>query len=475
MQTLYDNRSYRRSFDLAMKALELTKDDQERITLWCLVANSYLNLLDPPENEKLDETYANIFKTAFSAALCVEDVWEIRDSLWTAFNIWEADGYKKTLDFVCDNPVPDNLDLYTELPVNYAGQKVGLVLGYDKTHPFEKAFMAANNLSQDEYDERYERRNSQKMTKETRVLMEIDAAAKIFSKTKERVIKESRGDLDHVIDLVNYAVKALVTASNLSTLYIDDCSKETQYKGHNLRVEINRYLLETLVYPNGQEMSLYQNNRQILLDWVQESYDTLTKLDPEFIPPELPSGDTIYYKPPTQEKALPKIERKIDVENPEISEALLLLDGVKDEDLESFVDRSNNVLLLEAYLMAASDKDNVRTDDVRAYLMSEASSPKKTSVPTTQSSGGCYVATAVYGSYDCPQVWTLRRFRDYTLAETWCGRAFIRTYYAISPTLVKWFGHTEWFKGMWRGTLDRMVANLNAGGVENTPYEDRHW
>lgn len=90
-------------------------------------------------------------------------------------------------------------------------------------------------------------------------------------------------------------------------------------------------------------------------------------------------------------------------------------------------------------------------------------------------SGGCYVATAVYGSYDCPQVWTLRRFRDYTLAETWYGRAFIRTYYAISPTLVKWFGHTDWFKNMWKGRLDQMVAALNAEGVEDTPYEDRKW
>ena len=99
---------------------------------------------------------------------------------------------------------------------------------------------------------------------------------------------------------------------------------------------------------------------------------------------------------------------------------------------------------------------------------------KKPEKPATPS-GGCYVATAVYGSYDCPQVWTLRRFRDYTLAETWYGRAFIRTYYAISPTLVKWFGHTEWFKKMWKGKLDRMVANLNAEGVEDTPYEDRTW
>lgn len=91
------------------------------------------------------------------------------------------------------------------------------------------------------------------------------------------------------------------------------------------------------------------------------------------------------------------------------------------------------------------------------------------------SSGGCYVATAVYGSYDCPEVWTLRRFRDNTLAETWYGRAFIHTYYAISPTLVKWFGKSKWFKNLWKPTLDRMVETLNGMGVENTPYNDREW
>ena len=92
-----------------------------------------------------------------------------------------------------------------------------------------------------------------------------------------------------------------------------------------------------------------------------------------------------------------------------------------------------------------------------------------------QKSGGCYVATAVYGSYDCPEVWTLRRFRDNTLANTVYGRAFIRTYYAISPTLVKWFGETEWFKKMWKSTLDKMVNSLQLEGVENTPYEDKEW
>ena len=93
----------------------------------------------------------------------------------------------------------------------------------------------------------------------------------------------------------------------------------------------------------------------------------------------------------------------------------------------------------------------------------------------SSSSGGCYVATAVYGSYDCPQVWTLRRYRDDTLAKTWYGRAFIHTYYAISPTLVRWFGRTKWFKKLWKGKLDRMIAKLQAKGVESTPYDDKCW
>lgn len=88
---------------------------------------------------------------------------------------------------------------------------------------------------------------------------------------------------------------------------------------------------------------------------------------------------------------------------------------------------------------------------------------------------GCYVATAVYGSYDCPEVWTLRRFRDDILSTKWYGRTFIKMYYAISPTLVKMFGNTAWFKKMWRGTLDKMVINLNRKGVKNTPYKDREW
>lgn len=86
---------------------------------------------------------------------------------------------------------------------------------------------------------------------------------------------------------------------------------------------------------------------------------------------------------------------------------------------------------------------------------------------------GCYIATCVYGSYDCPQVWTLRRYRDITLASTWYGRAFIKVYYAISPRLVKWFGKTAWFKNLFKKRLDRLVQKLSARGFSNEPYEDK--
>lgn len=89
-------------------------------------------------------------------------------------------------------------------------------------------------------------------------------------------------------------------------------------------------------------------------------------------------------------------------------------------------------------------------------------------------SSGCYVATAVYGSYDCPEVWTLRRYRDNVLDSTWFGRLFIRTYYAISPTLVKWFGATEWFRGLFRAPLSKWVRELNRRGFEDSPYEDKY-
>lgn len=114
-------------------------------------------------------------------------------------------------------------------------------------------------------------------------------------------------------------------------------------------------------------------------------------------------------------------------------------------------------------------------DFVEGTLMPElgiGGSPKQGGKPK---SGGCYVATAVYGSYDCPEVWTLRRFRDYRLAQTRRGRLFVKLYYATSPTIVRIFGNTTVFSRILKAPLDMMVRKCRESGLTDTPYEDMEW
>lgn len=86
---------------------------------------------------------------------------------------------------------------------------------------------------------------------------------------------------------------------------------------------------------------------------------------------------------------------------------------------------------------------------------------------------GCYIATSIYGSYDCPQVWTLRRFRDNTLAKSILGRGFIKTYYFISPKMVKKLKDNQYFQRIGKSFLDKLVTKLNKKGVEDTQYYDQ--
>lgn len=119
-------------------------------------------------------------------------------------------------------------------------------------------------------------------------------------------------------------------------------------------------------------------------------------------------------------------------------------------------------------------KSGSENKEKMSRVSSEIQSYDETYVPPKKADG-CYIATAIYGSYDCPQVWTLRRFRDTILAKSWYGRTFIKIYYTVSPTLVKHFGKSNWFKRIWTPFLDRMVKRLNWKGIENTPYNDRKW
>jgi len=88
------------------------------------------------------------------------------------------------------------------------------------------------------------------------------------------------------------------------------------------------------------------------------------------------------------------------------------------------------------------------------------------------SKSGCYIATAVYGGYDLPQVRILRRFRDQSLNATRAGRQAIRFYYRVSPGLVRRFGKRSWFTTALRPVLDLFTDALRRKGFSDFPYND---
>jgi len=63
------------------------------------------------------------------------------------------------------------------------------------------------------------------------------------------------------------------------------------------------------------------------------------------------------------------------------------------------------------------------------YLSENANAAGKT--------GGCFIATAVYGSENAPEVIALRIFRDDLLLPYKIGRSFVNFYYFFSPSVAK--------------------------------------
>jgi DNA-directed RNA polymerase subunit RPC12/RpoP len=75
-------------------------------------------------------------------------------------------------------------------------------------------------------------------------------------------------------------------------------------------------------------------------------------------------------------------------------------------------------------------------------------------------SGGCYIATAVYGSYEAPEVMVLRKFRDEVLTKSLLGRVFIKTYYVLSPPVANWLKSAKRTNKIVKVLLDNLVNKL---------------
>ncbi len=79
----------------------------------------------------------------------------------------------------------------------------------------------------------------------------------------------------------------------------------------------------------------------------------------------------------------------------------------------------------------------------------------------TNESEGCYIATAVYGDYDAPEVMILRKYRDRKLKKNIVGRMFIKIYYKLSPSIAEKLKYKRKINLMVKKILDKYVDFLS--------------
>jgi hypothetical protein len=142
------------------------------------------------------------------------------------------------------------------------------------------------------------------------------------------------------------------------------------------------------------------------------------------------------------------------------------------------IDKSNTQITIHfsdanrVYYFAATSVDtggleSIPTDEVTfstttISTISTTIPPTTTTVATTNvdSGGGCFIATAAFGSYLDPHVKVLRDFRDRYLLTNSLGQALIKYYYRYSPHVADVIRKHESLKSATRWALIPVVCGI---------------
>ena len=96
--------------------------------------------------------------------------------------------------------------------------------------------------------------------------------------------------------------------------------------------------------------------------------------------------------------------------------------------------------------------------------------------PTSDSGGGCLIATATYGSELAPQVQQLRELRDNKLLQTESGQSFMNSfnefYYSFSPHIADYERENPMFKEAVKVTLTPLLTSLSILNHVNLDSEE---
>jgi hypothetical protein len=76
-----------------------------------------------------------------------------------------------------------------------------------------------------------------------------------------------------------------------------------------------------------------------------------------------------------------------------------------------------------------------------------------TSTPPPSGSGGCFIATAAYGTPTAKQIDVLRAFRDEVLLKNAVGSQFVALYYRLSPPVADFIARSDLLRTLVRELL----------------------
>lgn len=115
---------------------------------------------------------------------------------------------------------------------------------------------------------------------------------------------------------------------------------------------------------------------------------------------------------------------------------------------------NNPSIPVDMFLLLAK----IDNEYVRLGLLENPSTPIKIRERLLNKKTGCFIATTCYGDYDAPEVLILRKYRDECLLTNWLGILFVKSYYAISPSIAKCIEDSDKMKSLIRNHFLRPIV-----------------